>query len=99
MNLIKQPTKSIIADITVENDNHSFIGGNNFMIHNSAMGKQAIGIYCTNYRKRLDTLAHVLNYPQEPLVKTKVHKLITNHEIVAKHPVNIPTNDSIKAIP
>jgi hypothetical protein len=35
----------MIADITVEDDNHSFIAGANFMSSNSAMAKQAIGVY------------------------------------------------------
>lgn len=71
----------MIADITVEDENHSFIAGANFMSSNSAMAKQAIGVYASNFRHRFDTMGHVLNYPQKPICQTQISKLIYANEM------------------
>ena len=37
-----------------------------------SMGKQAIGIHALSYQNRTDTIVHILNYGQKPLVTTKI---------------------------
>ena len=71
----------MISDITVESENHTFIGGDSFAVHNSAMGKQAVGIYMSNFNQRMDTMSHVLNYSQKPLARTQLSKVTHSEEL------------------
>jgi len=46
-----------------------------------AQGKQAMGVYATNYEGRMDKTAYVLNYPMRPLVDTRIMNLIKLNKI------------------
>jgi len=50
-------------------------------IYQASMGKQAIGLYMSNYLQRFDTLAHVLHYPHKPLTSTRASKLMRSVEL------------------
>ena len=44
--------------------------------YESAMAKQALGVFCVNYANRVDSRAHILHYPQVPVVRTKPMDII-----------------------
>lgn len=71
----------LIADITTESSNHTFITASGFCVHNSSMGKQAIGVPASNYLTRPETKMQVLNYPQRPIVSTYVSMLLGHDEL------------------
>ncbi len=77
---ITQEPDGLVSDIEVESENHSFIASQ-FASSNCAMGKQAIGVYATNYDQRMDKTAYVLNYPTRPLVETRLMNLIHLNKI------------------
>ena len=52
-----------------------------------AMGKQAIGIYVSNYQRRMDKTAYVLTYPHRPLVDTRLMQMIQLAEIPSGAPL------------
>ena len=49
--------------------------------YQTAMAKQAMGVYVTNYDQRMDKTAYVLNYPSRPLVDTRLMNFIKLNRI------------------
>jgi DNA-directed RNA polymerase II subunit RPB2 len=45
------------------------------------MGKQAMGMYVTNYNSRMDKTAYVLSYPMRPLVDTRIMNMMNLNKI------------------
>ena len=49
-------------------------------VYYASMAKQVIGLFANNYNQRVDTCAHVLHYPQLPIVDTKISKISGIHD-------------------
>ena len=49
--------------------------------YQTAMAKQAMGVYATNFDQRMDKTAYVLNYPARPLVETRVMNFLHLNQI------------------
>lgn len=64
------------ATIPMANHNHAPRN-----IFSGAQGKQAIGIYATNFNNRIDTMSYVLHYPQKRIVKTRYAELLNVNQM------------------
>ena len=49
--------------------------------YQSAMGKQAIGIFARNYAKRLDKNGYILCSPMRPFVETRMMNVLKTHDM------------------
>ena len=49
--------------------------------YQSAMGKQAMGIHCTNLKYRMDTMSHLLHHPHKPIVNTRISEYIPSSKL------------------
>jgi DNA-directed RNA polymerase II subunit RPB2 len=49
--------------------------------YQTAMAKQAMGVYATNFDQRMDKTAYVLNYPSRPIVETRVMNMLHLNKI------------------
>ena len=47
----------------------------------TSQGKQALGLFATNYRTRMDVKSQILHYPQKPLIKSKFSKYLFTDEL------------------
>ena len=58
-----------------------FVGTNQLPrnLYSCGQGKQAIGVYASNYRNRMDTKTMVLYYSQKPLVQNRISKHLYNN--------------------
>ena len=72
---------NMVADITVSSSHHNFITSGCFCVHNSSMGKQAIGTPILSRSIRTDTSLHTLDYPQKALIYTKQHEFMGFNEM------------------
>jgi len=53
------------------------------IVYHASMGKQAVGYYATTCHDRVDTIAHLLLYPERPLIQTHIGESMGCDELVA----------------
>jgi DNA-directed RNA polymerase beta subunit len=83
------PTQ-LVSCLETESWTHSFfVSKNRFMVANCAMGKQAIGVYSTNFDQRMDKTSYVLTNPGRPLVDTRLMKFLHLNQIPSGNTIHV----------
>lgn len=51
------------------------------VVFSGAQGKQAIGMYATNFANRIDTMSYIMHYPQRSLITTRYKEYLNNNSM------------------
>ena len=52
------------------------------LVYQASMVKQALGMYALSFSQRFDTIAHVMHYPQKPMVQTQFDEMFGYNEML-----------------
>lgn len=58
-------------------------------VYQTAMMKQALGIYSLNYDQRMDKTAYVLSYPSRPIVDTRIMNILHLNKIPSGQQIQV----------
>jgi DNA-directed RNA polymerase beta subunit len=58
-------------------------------VYQTAMMKQALGIYSLNYDQRMDKTAYVLSYPSRPMVDTRLMNILHLNKIPSGQQIQV----------
>ena len=79
-----------VSCLETESWTHCFFASKHrFMVANCAMGKQAIGVYSTNFDQRMDKTSYVLTNPGRPLVDTRLMKFLHLNQIPSGNTIHV----------
>jgi len=79
-----------VSCLETESRNYSFfVTRHNIMVSNCAMGKQAIGVYSTNFDQRMDKTSYVLTNPGRPLVDTRLMKFLHLNQVPSGNTIHV----------
>lgn len=68
----------LVSEVPFSNHNQSVRD-----VYQAAQGKQAIGVYNTAFKERMDTTGHILHYPQKSICNTRTSKYFNSGNIPA----------------
>tara|TARA_B100000405_G_scaffold77434_1_gene53629 strand:+ start:573 stop:4067 length:3495 start_codon:yes stop_codon:yes gene_type:complete len=51
------------------------------VVFSGQQGKQAVGVYATNFNSRIDTMGYILHYPQKNLVSTRISEYVNKNKL------------------
>ena len=86
---IQEVEGDMVCDFETESPNHSFVAGDDFIVSNCNMVRQALGTYSSMHGYRMDSEdRRLLAYPTRPLFETQMQEVVGLNDLPAGTMVN-----------